>query len=293
MPKMVFAIILITFSYAIAGFLVDLMYLVFYVFAYALEVFGATGSTIPNTQTAQEITFRFTTSNFGDVVKYVLLRGPGALTNVAGIGGTLIALVVAILGLVVILSANGAFAGIAMILLALIVAVVMYILSVIIMLAQSFLILVLNIVFAPVRIMYDIIWGGDNMGWIRSVTAELLVFLSMGFLFTIDLLLGGYIRETGPPWQPPYLGVSRAFLRGILSLGVLVLMPNLRNLIQQTFNRPPARIQEPGQFRDVGRQAQGAVEGAGGMIRKEGWGGAGQAIGSRLGIKGMRRAPTP
>lgn len=76
-PRIVIALLLVTFSYAIAGFLVDLSYVLFFFVISALE--GFKGIT---PEQATRFTEEYTQAGFIDTLRTVVGQGVGGITNI-------------------------------------------------------------------------------------------------------------------------------------------------------------------------------------------------------------------
>jgi hypothetical protein len=252
-PKIITALILVTFSYAIAGLLVDLMYVVIGFLSLALaSVGGSVFATDPTT------IFKFLTTGyiginsslgvsagiFGLLLLYILVFSLMCFAAIFAIGG-------GIVGAVLTLGILPALAT----LIGLIVFVVMLIVIIFLglkigwMLIKAFAQVLLLTIVAPFQIALGTIVPGLGFGsWLKAFVANLAVFpvtgllfaLSFVFLLTAGNILGGALVQFNW-WQllgviipggaglgttiasntgwPPLLGVSSAML-GFAFVGV-------------------------------------------------------------------------
>lgn len=173
-PKLVIAIILITFSYAIAGFLIDLMYIAIGLVSLAL-------TTLPTTLPVSAATY------FGLMTRGFLLLGL--------IGEFAIYFIVFLVTLVITLVANFGILGSITLsallgfLVFIIVAIGAFVLiwmffKTFFMLLKAFTNIILLTIFAPLQFLAGTLV--ENLGfnaWLRSMIANLSVFVVVGLLF--------------------------------------------------------------------------------------------------------------
>ena len=177
-PKLVIAVLLITFSYAIAGFAVDLMYVITGIFAYTI---GATSQGFYGT--AIWSLFVGTLGGFGwtvYVVAYIIMTIVAivfalisfifsSLTNLlagvvlgAAIGGVLMAILSTMLPII----------GTALLLL-----VLFYIFKTTAVLIKAVVGIFLAVIFAPLQILLGLFSQGSGFGpWLKGLIANLAVF---------------------------------------------------------------------------------------------------------------------
>jgi hypothetical protein len=195
-PKLIITLLLVTFSYAIAGFLVDLMYV-------AIGIVSLLGKTIVEAvldSTGADTVAIFNLLTSGDLggialgpggifVFYILLFNftllivlTGAFsTMLAGISGTVIGTIASI--------AAGAFVSIAMIIIiiiSIIICTVMFF-KILLVLAKTFVNVVLLTLLAPFQIFMGIFKSELGFGaWVKSSVSNLAVFVAVGFLFLLS-----------------------------------------------------------------------------------------------------------
>jgi len=241
-PRIAMVIVLITFSYAIAGFVIDLMYVLFGVIVFGISIMGglstASGSVGPG-----ELFTNFVSGTTGDLFGFIAKTGFTGVLNILGSTGPgqgLLAIFAVIIVLGIILSVGtfglGLLAFIGPVL-GLVVAALVFLLKTVLSLAQTYLSLLINVVFAPIIILADVIPGVKNatMGWFKSIVADVGIFFVTGFLIlmygifsqAIDLFVDG----GGSVWGPPYIGSNPTLLKGMLALGIVVILPNVRSTV--------------------------------------------------------------
>lgn len=224
LPKIAVAIILITFSYAIAGLLVDIMYLVIGF----LSIVIASGINIMGWQPFQPVggingVFGFMTQGFlgagafGIVVLYMFLFTVVAFVTFMGangLGGAL-TIVTPVLGAI----------------LALLVVVIVFIMLIFInlkilwMLLKTFANTLLLVLVAPFQILLGAISpGGGFSTWMRSYLANLAVFPTTGVLFVLSFvfLLMAFLITLKSISLPGLDGFFRQLGLGIPIIGPIV-----------------------------------------------------------------------
>lgn len=229
LPKIVGALVLATFSYAIAGFVIDLSYVVGGLLASLMNLAGFSNT-------------------FEEAFKVIMpIEGTTALGGfyilVWMLGYTiafLLAAVIALYSTVFGASVYGFLAGLIMILMTIWVFVLMvwYTLKVPWVLLKNLISLFLSIVIAPIQIMVGALVPSIGFSmWIRKIIAETLVFPLTGlFMFLAAATLNAsFVASFGQMgqgltsifggingtslWAPPILG-SSADMAGILWLAV-------------------------------------------------------------------------
>lgn len=250
LPKVIITLILVTFSYAIAGFMIDLMYVVIGLLAWLF------------TNTAF-----FNGNSWGQMFTY-LTAGP---QNLGALGWVVLYSAAFTTALVV--NFLGAFAGnsilaflvsgvVGVIGLVLIVLAALYVaFKVIWMLIRTYINLILLIIFSPVYIGVGALnMGGVGFGsWIRDLISNLAVFPIVGLLFNLAILfLGmaiynslGIINDAfginlnlptpGPTWMPPLTlgnGLQNVFFI-LISFGIFAIVPRTVELIKSAISGKP------------------------------------------------------
>ncbi|MDR0462948.1 MAG: hypothetical protein LBG64_01885 [Pseudomonadales bacterium] len=221
LPRIVLALILVTFSYAIAGLVVDLMYLVMYAYA-SLLVTDARADLLTG-----NFGFLFDTmtsggaGSVGSVVADFIDSALGAwsmLGLVSAIGGTLMTLVVAI-------------------------AQFYAALHVLFILVTSYVFFLLGVVLGPVVLMFGAIPGVNTFKkWLRSLVANLAVFPATMFIISFHSILinslsggsassaSGQVYAQGVYFIPPYIigtDIAASDLAAVLSLGLMLALPTI------------------------------------------------------------------
>jgi hypothetical protein len=255
LPNIVITLIVITFSYAIAGLLIDIMYFSMNIVislvynAFGSEHFGGAGPT--------EIQAMYTGGGYGVLVQNVLRTMPTDTTTsgLVGIGaGTAttigllatpaapIALIVG--GLVALFGSTvqgGGVAGLLSPILFLIVGLglLFVIIRLFFMLLSSYIQVLLRIIFAPLMLLPGAIPGKNAFsGWIRGLLGNLIVFPTVAGTLLIANILTDMSENI---WVPPLLGGTGvgSFAQGLIGLGVVMLAPTLAIQAKKLFEEQP------------------------------------------------------
>jgi hypothetical protein len=192
-PKLVVALILVTFSYAIAGFLVDLMYVVIGILSLALssvgkEVFATDPTTIFKFFTTGYVginnTLGVSTGIFGLLLLYILVFSSMIYAALFALNGGIVGAILS-LGLLPVLAS----------LIALIAFVIMLIVTIFMgfkiiwMLIKAFAQVLLLTIVAPFQIALGVVVPGLGFSsWLKSFAANLAVFPLTGLLFALSFV---------------------------------------------------------------------------------------------------------
>lgn len=252
-PRIVVALILVTFSYAIAGLLIDLIYILISLGIMGLGSFGAISLTKATDLQNQYIKSDLlgTMLMFSGKAWTVIKNAPGAgpilavgiiafviqlLISIAAIvvtGGAALPVVTglqAILGPVV----GGVTSGMIMIILALLFIIIGYLTKILLMLVKAYVSIIFLIIFGPLLLTVDAFpsKGEGARGWFFNLLANISVFPVVVMICVIaDLLMETVSSKQ--MWGPPLVGSSTSILTFAIGLGTLMLIPNVADLIQQ------------------------------------------------------------
>ncbi len=252
LPKIIVALILITFSYAIAGLLIDLMYVVIGLVAGIISSSGLVGGdytdwiTMYNALTTERSIFvllgQFMLTFY--IGLFIALFSSGAVGFSLGILATLFSpLIVLILAIVML------FAWF----------------KILWLLFKTFAMILLQIVVGPIMILLGAFGvGGGFSLWLRNLIAHLAVYPAVGFMFImsfvflrgaffdregdvvtpfLDSLFPFGVQQTlsGSTWTPPLtVGSTQVELLWLIaSLAVLLLIPQVANIIRGMIEKRP------------------------------------------------------
>lgn len=261
LPRIVIALILVTFSYAIAGFMIDIMFLAINFMATIIPVeSGAANKVFTHSVVGvmAEIWEDVVTKGagaFGELLKDVLTDVPGWISDILGFFGTLLA------GLVIAIAA-------------------FYVtFRIFFMLLVSYVTVVVLTIFAPFFFLVQAL-PGQNGGreWFKQMAANLSVFASIAIMFLIAAYMGG-ISQLGGAENPIVGDSSLKFplfvgnldigaIGKLIGFGFIFFSPEAAKMVKDWITT--GKAQAPGGPGAALAGGAGAVAGAG----KWGYGGA-------------------
>lgn len=207
-PKLIFAAILITFSYAIAGFMVDMVYVIIGIISSLFTpLFTGSAPTITSTiytfltsGPAQKGVFAMFMLYFWLIAigfPVVFLLGVGIIFLAAlPFGGPLVGVLFLIIFLV-----------------AVVIFVALQFFKVILMLGKALVGVYLLVITGPIYIMAGTVYQGLSFGsWLRSLASNLIVFPVTGVMFLLSYVFLGYGSLAGFTGHGAILtGINKAF----------------------------------------------------------------------------------
>lgn len=240
LPRIIIALLLVTFSYAIAGFVIDLLYIVISLMAVAFADVGVPGWTY----TAQALQQQFTEMGFFAAFRTLFEQvGWGTPVAISAYLAGLVTAVTALFAAPVAPAAGLATLTVGSILLTLILVIIVFwiLIRLFLSLLQSYIAILLLVVFGPIYITAGIIPGFGGFGsWLRSLVANLATFAGVAFVLMLGLVLVK-ASETGGLWQPPVVfggavgtAVS-AQIRLIIGFGILLIVHQVPNAVRNAF----------------------------------------------------------
>lgn len=279
LPKLAVALILVTFSYAIAGFLIDLMYVVIGV----ISIFVSQATSFNSHQVFNLLTLgpyidipdlgitnpeATGTGIFGFVVLYgILFTITLFVTLVMSFGIITTAVVSLLFGAAVVKS--GGIGGIILIVILALITLVYWWLAfrTIWMLIKAFATIILLTIVAPIQIVLGIVVPGMGFGaWLKQFIANLAVFPVVGLMFSLSFVflweafirnfsgdlasiagrfvIGGLVTGAfGNQSWPPLLGTSGdqtlALLFLAVSFVIFTLIPKSADIIKSIITGRP------------------------------------------------------
>ena len=230
LPKIIIALILITFSYAIVGFLIDLMYVIINltIFFFSNIEFGFPSGLgwletfmkwlLPKQPTTNDFSLFFT----------MLTVGIGPLTFIL-----LVIIILGVLGIIGLVGTAGISAPITaislLIALILVVLLLLALLRVCWALLKAYINVLIALIFAPFQLLIGTLPGSNAIGsWFKNLIANLAVWPAV-FIMTF---LSGFITLSG------LAEVTRTGITGnliilpIVGLGILLMTPKVSDMIK-------------------------------------------------------------
>jgi hypothetical protein len=241
LPKIIVTLLLITFSYAIAGLLIDLMY---------LSIFAITGifqevGILNDAAAARNVLFGRNIISIGwdyfmgarDVGGYAAEAVGELVSQVAG----------GALGFI----AN----GLAYLIIA--VAILIALFRTLFQLIIAYVGIILSVVFAPLRLLLNAIPGSNTFGgWFKGLLANIAVFPAVAVMILLGIYLGGIgnpsdaadigVNLSSSPagfehdgFLPPFIANRNAeagsvgSIRAIIGLGIIMLLPEVVKMVKE------------------------------------------------------------
>lgn len=281
-PKLIIGILLVTFSFAIAGLLIDIMWITIYLFINVLigadpsitdkigtagRITGNLNNTTLNFATADDIfkggLLGVATGGAGSIASIIgsLFSGSGAATTTAGnplvdlitnpIGSLLGAVIGGLLGII------GGILAFFIIL----IAVLWSLFKLWFALLEAYIMILVGVIFAPFWIVTGLIPGGQSMGfgsWLREMLGNLAAFPAAIAMFLIGRILIDAFGTSYDPnnFVPPLLGNPQGTgvspFAALIALGIIFTTPHIVKITKAAFKSPKIDLGPVGQAVGVG-----------------------------------------
>jgi hypothetical protein len=225
LPKIIVSLILVTFSYAIAGFMIDLIYVVI-LLIFALigsdsivnqDIFGLTSGLLGGWQGFDSIF-----SSLNTFTKDLFSNMPGGISTVMGfaIGG---------LGTAVIA-----------------VAIAFSVFKIFFSLLISYISIIAGVVFSPMMLMLGAIPGQNGLNnWLKLMISNIIPFPLVAAMFGIGgKLMASAGVEDGNLWVAPFIGINggvnetSASIPVLIGLAIVIATPTVIASVQKSIGAP-------------------------------------------------------
>ena len=240
LPRIVIALILVTFSYAIVGILVDLMYFVL-LLGLRLLMSAAPNALGPDTASFYATggwwnlwwgMFGSSFHAFDDLIKltswnngYGIAGGISAVVGTVVLGWWLIPLLLAIM-------------------------VLIGYIRILFMLVSAYIQIIIALIVSPLQLVVEALPGTNAFaGWLGNLVANLSVFPITAIMIVIARILTTSDPAYGAAklWTPPLLGTTgSAGYTGLIGLGILFTIPSVAGSIKELLKAKPAVNAGPG-----------------------------------------------
>ncbi len=255
-PRVVIALILITFSYAIVGVLIDFMYVIIY---FLIALFKSTGL-LDNPSYPVCLAYKTPEllygqggmmANFMNIPKDPYRLIFGATDNFLANSGTLsgIGLVLALLGTAASVPpvatgiAAGAFIGLPILHLIISIIIIFLFLRLAFFFLGAYIQIVISLLLAPLQLLFEAVPGSTAFSsWISNLIANLAVFPVGAAMFMLSNVFTHFANvNSGTIWAPPYAPISgnASQLSAIIALGVLFAIPQTAGAIKEALKAKP------------------------------------------------------
>lgn len=225
-PKAIMALILVTFSYAIAGLMIDLMYLTIGLIG---GVFASSGLITENNLLRQ-----YTNMGFGGIMGKMLKEGWDSFWPL--VFGLWEQMGAGKLGSKILGGVTGVIPG-------LILGLVLLFLTfkIFFSLLMAYIQIIIAILVGPFQLMISAIPGQNTFGaWVNNLIKNLLVFPGVILTFVLGEVLVKASEGEGL-WMPPLLGgeINSGTITAALSLGILLMVAKIPDIIKSVFEKKP------------------------------------------------------
>jgi hypothetical protein len=247
LPRIVIALILITFSYAIVGFLIDIMYLVIaflhfivqanltespqlvqvfrinYVSGGFLDLFGSVFGAINRWNPLSQVVPDALTGNWSEAFRDLT---SGLVTSTLTVGPLFLMLLA--------------------------IAYLFAFIRILFMLLGNYVQIILAVLTGPIQILADVFPGGNGFtSWVTNIIANLLAFPVTIVLLMIANAIS-YHFGAGTLWTPPLLpqpvvqtglgdiGGLGGLAQALISMGIMLTIPNIVGSIKEAFKAQSA-----------------------------------------------------
>lgn len=275
-PRIIIGLLLITLSYAIAGFLIDMMYVFTYLVINTFQIQGLSYLANINTNPLSAVGYfgngifgiawspaessgKIIASLFDGTIGSIIGAAVGAILG-AFVGSSLPIPGVSATGLGLAGGALAGYAGSSYVLqwgaitiayLIIIVALFSALFRVWFMLIKAYVYIVLGVIFSPLWIMSGLlpIGGGGFGAWIRSLIANLAVFPTVILIFMVGKTVIDNVKNSAPNaynFTPPMVGSlgddSLNAIASLIGLGLILIMPETLNIVKSTLKAPDFKL---------------------------------------------------
>jgi hypothetical protein len=243
-PSILTALVFVTFSYAIAGFLIDLMYLLMYMIA---GLFGE-GAEIIDLNIFQ-IAGRLFIGSWGDAQNGVEQLMEDFLNQ--GFVADALSFITSMVAATIV--------G---------VAIVIGVFKTFVELLKSYISIILQIIFSPIILMFGAIPGQNPFwGWIKNIFGNLLLWPVFLLVMIVERILTSPLRDLtnaeanaafGGGFMPPFMmGQGQAAIFPVLvGVGILLIIPDIMKQVKEKMGI------KDGIFGDLTKSAWGNIQGA-------------------------------
>jgi hypothetical protein len=224
-PRIVVALILVTFSYAIAGLMIDIMFVFLNIIVNALTAAGLLSGTTIGQDVFQKSVFGVISSNWkhifttvadslANIIDQSISLGP--IDKIFGFfGGTLGAIVVGI-------------------------AVLFIMFRIFFMLLMAYVMIIVLTMVAPFFFLIQALPGRNGAGeWFKQMGSQIAVFPTVAIMFVFAGVLGGLgggngAIDAGNVGQFPLLvgGLDPAVIGKLIGIGILLMTPSAAELVR-------------------------------------------------------------
>ncbi len=245
LPRIVVTLLLITFSYAIVGLLIDLMYVAI------LLAIAIIGNGIPGIDVAY-LQSTYTSGGLIDLFRRVFkpIESLATPQTFAGTAGAIVSLFNPLIGegfAAVTGFLTGGIEGMVttmlspLLIIILLLALLFSFIRIFFMLLSAYINVIMAVILGPLQILLGAIPGNNSfMSWLMNVIVNLLTFV----ITAVMLCIGGVINQrisSENMWVAPLLpGASADLTQAIIGLGIVMVIPSVVAGLKKTLKVQPA-----------------------------------------------------
>ena len=232
LPQLVITLVLITISYAIAGFMIDLMYVFIY---FLIGLLNQAGVPIGGAENFQNNVFAYwkdigglgfnsiTTpaAGFRQIIDEITGANQGGMWFLAGVIGV-------------------AGQGIAFIVFT--IAILFALFKLLFILIKAYVWVLVLVIFGPLILLMGALpgRGGGLSTWIRGLLSNLAVFPTTIVMFILASIFIQSTTPAGTEWVPPLIGgTSMDGVKALIGLGMILLTPQVAQMMNDAFKPAP------------------------------------------------------
>lgn len=241
LPKLVVTLILITFSYAIAGLMVDLIYLGIYLVVSVLASQGL----INNPADVREVLINenvFTAAIEAGFYRHAATLAEAIQQLIQGaLNETFFEAIYGIIPFKTTLAQ-----------LIISAAILFSLFKLFFQLLFAYINIILSTILSPILLLLNALPGSQSFSsWVRNFLANVLIFPAVALLFLVSAVLIGRsegrwqiqegLFETGVPWSPPFVSMETEpdVLMAVVGFGFILFAPQMVSLLQQSLKAKP------------------------------------------------------
>lgn len=233
-PRVVIALILVTFSYAIAGLLIDLIYILI---SLLISVLGTTGY-LDNAK-AQKV---YLNASILTLLGAFLTRGSAAAKEVSNILNPATWLPETIKEITD--GLNIPMLELPSNLLALILSAILLIsfFKLFLNLLYAYVRILTGIVFGPLQIMLGVLPNQDSfLAWFKNLLSNIAIFPAVVGMFLLADVILEATKKSGFVWAPPFIQVRSpgAFIGSLIAYGIFLMIPKVSEIVKAAFEHKP------------------------------------------------------
>jgi len=223
LPRVIVALIMITFSYAIVAFLIEIMYVVMFALT------GLLRGSISNLTIDQSIE-SYVTGNPGTLWANLF----GSISNSIGFTGFADPMKDPFGFLLNVINNLGDLIQNVILWVVFAIALLFTFFRIFFMLISAYIGIIVSVIIGPIQILADVIPGTNALqNWLVGIIGNLSTFALTGILLMINRVVVDNVG-TKDLWAAPYMGqMSETLLKAIIGCGMMIMIPNLVNGLKQ------------------------------------------------------------